>query len=124
MNFNRRISASCVTESNTVSVKQRLVAYCGFARLVAVLAFALPMLTVSATAASRPQLTFIQLTSNPDCNGGVGAAYPSIDATGKKIAFTSTCDLVPGNNTDGNGELFVMNADGTGMAQLTFSTGG
>src|SRR4029453_3619068 len=50
--------------------------------------------------------------------------YPSLDATGKKIAFTSNCDLVPGGNADGNAELFYMNADGTGLGQLTASVGG
>jgi Tol biopolymer transport system component len=78
---------------------------------------------MSATAAARPQLTVIQLTSNPNCSGG-GNYYPSIDASGQKIAFTSWCDLVPGGNPDGNSELFAMNADGTGLTQLTFSTGG
>ena len=87
----------------------------------AVLALAI-MLAVHATAASRPQLTISQLTSNPNCNGG-GEYYPSIDGNGQKIAFTSWCDLVPGGNPDLNSELFVMNADGTGLTQLTFSTG-
>jgi len=92
--------------------------------LAAASAFAIFTLAVPASAATRPQITFIQLTSNPDCNSGVGAVYPSIDAAGQKIAFTSTCDLVTGGNPDGNGELFVMNTDGTGLTQLTFSTGG
>lgn len=89
----------------------------------AVLALVLSAVAVSAVAASRPQLTVIQLTSNPNCNGA-GQYYPSIDGKGQKIAFTSFCDLVPGSNPDGNSELFAMNADGTGLAQLTFTTGG
>lgn len=76
-----------------------------------------------AMAASLPQITVVQLTSNPNCNGA-GNYYPSIDAGGKKIAFSSFCDLVPGGNSDGNSELFVMNSDGTGLTQLTFTTGG
>jgi len=47
-----------------------------------------------------------------------------VDATGKKVAFTSNCDLVPGGNADGNAELFYMNTDGTGLRQLTTSVGG
>jgi len=80
-------------------------------------------MAASATAAARPQLTIVQLTSNPNCNGG-GEYYPSIDGGGQRIAFTSWCDLVPGGNTDQNSELFAMNADGTGLTQLTFTTGG
>ena len=81
------------------------------------------MLAVFAVAASLPQITVVQLTSNPTCNGG-GNYYPSIDAYGKRVAFTSYCDLVPGGNADGNSELFVMNSDGTGLTQLTFTSGG
>jgi len=81
------------------------------------------MLAMSAVPATLPQLTVVQLTSNPNC-GGAGNYYPSIDAGGKKIAFTSFCDLVPGGNADGNSDLFVMNSDGTGLTQLTFTVGG
>lgn len=85
-------------------------------------AFAFLMLTGNAAAATRPQLTVIQLT-NTSCAGG-GQYYPSIDAGGQKIAFSSFCDLVPGGNGDGNSEIFVMNADGTELTQLTFTFGG
>jgi Tol biopolymer transport system component len=71
----------------------------------------------------RPQLTITQLTSYPACDSG-GTFYPSIDGKGTKVAFTSSCDLVTGGNTDQNQELYVMNIDGTGLLQLTVSTGG
>lgn len=73
--------------------------------------------------AGRPQLNVSQLTVTRGCNSG-GSFYPSIDASGKAVAFTSTCDLVAGGNTDGNGDLFFMNADGTGLRQLTTTVGG
>lgn len=88
-----------------------------------VMALVSSTMAISAKAASRPQLTVTQLTSNANCNGG-GQYYPSIDGHGQKIAFTSYCDLAPGGNTDLNSELFVMNVDGTGLTQLTSSTGG
>lgn len=55
-----------------------------------------------------------QLTFNPGDNGG--AAWrddggPAISPDGSKIAFTST--------RDGNYEIYVMNADGTGQVRLT-----
>lgn len=53
---------------------------------------------VMPAAAERPRLTVIQLTSNPNCNGGAGAVYPSTDAAVQMIAFASTCDLVAGGN--------------------------
>ncbi|PWU05485.1 MAG: hypothetical protein C5B51_14585 [Terriglobia bacterium] len=92
-------------------------------RLVIAAGLILAIPGLSSLAADRPQLTITQLTSNPNCNGGVGAAYPSIDATGHKVAFTSYCDLVLGGNTDQNSELYVMNVDGSGLRQLTFSIG-
>ena len=91
-------------------------------RIITALALILPASTVTALAAARPQMTVIQLTSNANCNSG-GQYYPSIDGKGQKIAFTSWCDLQPGGNPDLNSELYVMNADGTGLTQLTFSTG-
>jgi Tol biopolymer transport system component len=94
-----------------------------YGRFVFVAGLAISILSGFATAAGRPQLTITQLTANPNCNGGVGAAYPSIDALGRRIAFTSFCDLVLGGNTDQNSELFVMNVDGSGLRQLTFSIG-
>lgn len=48
----------------------------------------------------------------------------SVDARGSKVAFISFSDLVPGENTDNNSEIFLMNGDGTGITELTHSTGG
>ena len=85
------------------------------ASLVMALALASPAL------AARPQLGIVQLSVTTGCDGNF---YPALDATGQKIAFTSFCDLVPGGNADGNSELFFVNADGTGLRQLTSSSGG
>ena len=52
-----------------------------------------------------------------------GSQAPSIRGDGSRIAFTSTSDLT-GGNADGNAELFAVNADGTGLAQLTATTAG
>lgn len=59
-----------------------------------------------------------------DPNNFGGNSHPRLDFTGRRITFSSDRDLVPGSNMDGNHELFVMNAGGTGMKQLTSSTGG
>ena len=72
-------------------------------------------------AAQQSQMTVIQLGSKT-CTDGY--YYPSIDAAVKKVAFNSFCDLVQGENTDGNSELFVMNINGSGLTQLTSSVGG
>ena len=68
-------------------------------------------------------MTIVQLTSNPNCNGA-GSYYPSIDSAGKKIAFTSWCDLVPGGNSDGNSELFVIDVGRYGLDAAHFHVGG
>jgi len=70
--------------------------------------------------AAQPQLTVVQVTNTSGACGGI--FYPSIDALGHHVAFTSFCDLT-GQNPDQNGELFAMNADGSNLRQLTFSTG-
>jgi Tol biopolymer transport system component len=78
----------------------------------------------AAHAAGPLTLTVQQLTSTgPECTGG-GSYYPSIDAQATTVAFTSYCDLVHGKNADGNSELFVKKTDGTGLKQLTHTTGG
>jgi Tol biopolymer transport system component len=88
-------------------------------------AIAIAAATSMARAATpHPQITFIQLSDTSGCIADGGSFYPSFDRQLKKVAFTSFCDLVAGHNTDGNAELFVMNFDGTGLAQLTSSTGG
>jgi WD40-like Beta Propeller Repeat len=43
---------------------------------------------------------------------------------GLEVAFSSSCDLIPGKNSNGNREVFVMNFDGSGLVQLTSTTGG
>lgn len=79
------------------------------------------LLTSAAWAAAVPQLRIAQLTTT---NCPFGNFYPSLDSAVKKVAFTSFCDLVPGGNTDGNSELYIMNINGTGLLQLTHTTGG
>jgi len=77
---------------------------------------------VNATAwAAVPLLQIAQLT-NTNCL--YGNFYPSTDSQVKKVVFTSVCDLVQGQNTDLNSELFVMSVGGAGLTQLTHSTGG
>lgn len=61
----------------------------------------------------------IQLTDG--LSGGLGNVW--VNASGKKIVFATTRDLVPGQNLDGNSEIFVMNVDGTNLRQLTHTTG-
>jgi Tol biopolymer transport system component len=73
--------------------------------------------------AGQPQVTFTQLTTTVGCNDG-GNFYPSLSANARRIAFISSCDLVPGGNPDQNDEVFVMNANGTHLQQLTFASGG
>src|SRR5262245_4060533 len=94
----------------------------------AVMAGVLATLATAHTAASAPapQLSFTQLTTTSGCTAGgfVGNVYPSLSKAGGKVAFTSSCDLVPGGNPDQNVELFVMNVNGSGLTQLTSSTGG
>jgi Tol biopolymer transport system component len=104
------------------------------ARFASVIRYAASVIaTVTAIAVTAPvahsatqhsQITTIQLTSTSGCVGDGGSFYPTFDRLVKKVAFTSSCDLIPGQNSDGNGELFVMNIDGTGLVQLTSTTGG
>jgi len=82
------------------------------------------MLPICVAGAVQPHITFSQLTSTSGCVFDGGNFYPSFDAANKHVAFTSSCDLVPGHNVDGNGELFIMNVDGSNLTQLTSSTGG
>jgi len=53
----------------------------------------------------------------PSCNA-------ALDASGKRLAFWSSADLIPGQNTDGNSDIFRAYADGTGLMQLTQTVGG
>lgn len=44
---------------------------------------------------------------------------PRISDDGRIIAFESDADLIPGQNSDHTGEIFVINADGSGLTQIT-----
>jgi len=50
-------------------------------------------------------------------SGSIGGV--SISDDGSRIAFSHDGDLVPGGNPDLGSEIFVVNADGTGLRQLT-----
>jgi Tol biopolymer transport system component len=63
-----------------------------------------------------------QLTNT---TGGYGVFIASgLDMTDSKVAFDTDRDMVPGGNIDGNWDLFMMNINGTGLVQLTHTTGG
>lgn len=53
---------------------------------------------------------------------GQGAIRPSISGDGGQVVFASNADLT-GDNADGNVELFIAAGDGSGLTQLTDSTG-
>lgn len=46
---------------------------------------------------------------------------PSMTGDGSRIAFTSSADLTD-EKADGSREIFMMNADGSGVVQLTNAT--
>ena len=50
------------------------------------------------------------------------SSQPAINQGGTRIAFASTCDLVPPSNMDGNQEIFLFDAK-NGLAQVTTTTG-
>lgn len=54
-----------------------------------------------------------QLTSGTACS----STRPTISADGSRIAFESSCDLLPGGNADGNVEIFIWK-NGT-LSQIT-----
>jgi Tol biopolymer transport system component len=56
--------------------------------------------------------------------GGVGISEPDLSSDGQLVVFASASDLVSGGNADGNNEIFTIRADGTGLVQLTHTTGG
>ena len=56
--------------------------------------------------------------------GFPGNTGPCFDPKAQKITISSDRDLVPGGNADGNNDVLVMNVDGRGVRQLTFTTGG
>jgi len=53
-----------------------------------------------------------------------GSAAPDISTDGLWVVFSSTADLVAGGNTDLNRELFVIGTGGSGLRQLTHTSGG
>ncbi len=63
--------------------------------------------------------TLTQLTDNA---GGFTVAEPSLTGDGNRIAFRGDADLT-GANADHNHELFRVNADGSGLVQITTTTG-
>lgn len=103
-------------------------AHCRISRFTCKLVICLSAMAVALPLAQavtpHSQISFIQLTSTSGCVGDGGSFYPTFDRLVKKVAFTSSCDLIPGKNSDGNGEVFVMNFDGSGLVQLTSTTGG
>ncbi len=50
---------------------------------------------------------------------GGHAIKPRISDNGRIIAFESTQDLIAGQNSDHTKEIFVINADGSGLTQIT-----
>ena len=58
-----------------------------------------------------------ELRQLTDCTGGV-SENPAISADGRTVVFVSTCDLVSGENTDRNRELFRWR-ENEGLEQLT-----
>lgn len=64
-------------------------------------------------------LTRVTVTPGMHVFGG-----PVMDLSGRFIAFSSTEDLVPGQNLDGSLELFHYDASSDSIRQLTDATGG
>ena len=54
----------------------------------------------------------------------VGGEYPTWSPDGEKIAFISDTDFGPNINLKEGWDIFVMNADGSGLTRLTDSPGG
>ena len=65
----------------------------------------------------------IQLTTEPDNSNGSISDISRISGDGSKVIFTSSVDYT-GQNSDNSSELFIIDADGTGLTQLTASTTG
>ena len=60
----------------------------------------------------------VQLTSGTGTFLGGVTFAPKISADGTKVAFMSIAELL-GANTDGTSELYMVNADGTGLVRIT-----
>ncbi len=57
-----------------------------------------------------------QIVSSP---AGTFSGHPSLDGSGEQLAFISNADLAPGNNSDGNVELFLYRVSSGAVEQLT-----
>ncbi len=84
----------------------------------------MPMTALMLIVWSQPELaeaefTYTQLTATTEGD----SHHPSMTADGTRIAFSSSDDLVPGGNPDGNFEIFLW-TQGTGFTQLTNTAGG
>lgn len=62
-----------------------------------------------------------QLTSTPR---GSSCDQPSLSATATHVAFVADADLIPGDNDDGNSEIFMIRMDGDSLLQVTETRSG
>jgi Tol biopolymer transport system component len=53
-----------------------------------------------------------------------GSHNPALNASGNLVAFMSFDELIPGQNTDWNSEIFLARVDPPALRQLTDTTGG
>jgi Tol biopolymer transport system component len=63
--------------------------------------------------------TFTQITNTT----AVTSDNASISSDGTRIVFESNADLVPGNNADGNTEVFMFNTTTSAVSQITGTVG-
>ena len=77
-------------------------------------------LALAPTAVIAQPCQFEQVTFT---DGFVGGHAPAISNAGTRIAFTSQEDLIPGQNADGNVEVFLFEV-GLGLTQITASATG
>ncbi len=88
-----------------------------WSRLLAITA--LMLITWSQPELAEAEFTYAQLTATTEGD----SHHPSMTADGTRVAFSSSDDLVPGGNPNGNFEIFLW-TQGTGFTQLTDTTGG
>jgi Tol biopolymer transport system component len=72
--------------------------------------------TINADGSNLTRVTNYPATYNGD-------ETPAISDDGLRIVFMSNADPL-GTNPEGNAEIFTVNADGTGLTQITVTTGG
>ncbi len=63
--------------------------------------------------------TLSQITDTSGCSND----NSSLDATGALVTFTSTCDLISGQNSDANQEIFLFDTNTASLRQVTISSG-